>query len=341
MTVMRTRYRISVATSLLLLLSLSRVGARGDSGELATSAGGLHGGALVVTHAGVGTRPELADGPQSAADSALVLLQRGQSSLDAAIRATVLMENDCRFNAGTGANIRLDGKTIQMDASLMTRDGRFAAVGAIERVENPILVARAVLNTPHLFLVGEGATSFAHNMGFEDIIPTCPDAELKYKRRMLRLREAYGKPAGIEFDWRDYWNFPHPMPEDMKAWGTEGGTVGTVVRDGEGGFAVTLSTGGTSITLHGRVGDVPVFGAGVYAGPAGAVACTGYGEEIIRRALARSIYNRMASGVGAEQAVSDAARAFPEDHSIGLIAVDSQGWGVAANHKMAFGMAGR
>jgi L-asparaginase/beta-aspartyl-peptidase (threonine type) len=228
-----------------------------------------------------------------------------------------------------------------MDASLMTWDGRFAAVGAIERVENPILVARAVLDTPHLFLVGEGATSFAHNMGFEDIIPTCPDAERKYERRMLRLREAYGKPAGIAFDWRDYWNFPHPMPEDMKSWGSEGGTVGAVVRDGEGGFAATLSTGGTSITLYGRVGDVPVFGAGVYAGPAGAVACTGYGEEIIRRALARTVYETMASGVGAQQAVSEAAAAFPEDRSIGLIAVDSQGWGVAANRNMAFGVAGR
>jgi isoaspartyl peptidase/L-asparaginase-like protein (Ntn-hydrolase superfamily) len=250
------------------------------------------------------------------------------------------MEDDCRFNAGTGANIRLDGRTIQMDASLMTGDGRYAAVGAVERVKNPILVARAVLDTPHLLLVGEGATRFAHNAGFDDTVPVCPEAERKYERRMLHLREAYGAPEGIEFDWRDVWNFPDPMPEEMKSWGAEGGTVGTVARDREGGFAATLSTGGTSITLYGRVGDVPVFGAGIYAGPEGAVACTGYGEEIIRRALARSIYEGIASGLGAQRAVSEAARAFPGDHSIGLIAVDAEGWGVAANRKMAFGMAG-
>ena len=74
--------------------------------------------------------------------------------------------------AGTGANIRLDGKTLQMDASLMTSEGRFAAVGVIERVKNPIRVVRGVLDTPHLFRAGEGATRFAHKLGFEDIGPT-------------------------------------------------------------------------------------------------------------------------------------------------------------------------
>lgn len=335
---MRNRYGIQVATLFSLFLSAARVGAQGDQPE--TSAGGLREGILVVTHAGAGTPPELSDGPQAAADSALVLLLHGRSGLDAAIEATRLMEDDCRFNAGTGANIRLDGKTIQMDAALMTWDGRFAAVGAIERVENPILVTRAVLDTPHLFLVGEGATSFAHNAGFEDIIPSCPDAERKYERRIQRLREAYGSPEGIEFDWRRYWNFPGPMPEDMKAWGAEGGTVGAVVRDGEGRFAATLSTGGTSITLYGRVGDVPVYGAGLYAGPAGAVACTGHGEEIIQLAVARSIHERMESGVDAEQAVSEMVNEFPEGSSIGIIAVDVRGWSVVSNRKMAFGVAG-
>jgi len=119
---------------------------------------GSFSGAMALTHAGVGTPPERGDGAQAAADSAFAALRLGAPALQAAIAGTVEMEDDPRYNAGTGANIRLDGKTIQMDAALMTGDGRFAAVAVIERVRNPIRVARAVLDTPHLLLAGDGAT---------------------------------------------------------------------------------------------------------------------------------------------------------------------------------------
>jgi len=87
------------------------------------------------------------------------------------------------------------------------------------------------------------------------------------------------------------------------------------------------------------VGDVPVYGCGLYAGPAGAVACTGEGEEIIKRSMARSVYERMANGVPARQAVAQAFATFPKQFDLGLIAVDRQGWGVAANQPMAYGVA--
>ena len=308
--------------------------------EPMTLAGARRAGALVVTHGGVGSPPQVADGPQAAADTALGLLVLGKPSLDGAIAGTVHLEDDPRFNAGTGANIRLDGKTIQMDASLMTGEGRFAAVGVIERVRNPIRVARAVMDTPHLFLAGEGATRFAHKLGFKDEVPTCPEAEAKYSARMKRLAELMGRSDTTVFDWRQYWNFPNPMPPDVLAWGKHGDTVGTVARDRQGRFAAALSTGGTSITLYGRVGDVPVYGAGLYAGPAGAVACTGEGEEIIRRFMARSVYERMEKGVSAREAVRKAVESFPDRFDLGLIAVDRKGWGVAANRAMAYGVAG-
>jgi L-asparaginase / beta-aspartyl-peptidase len=309
---------------------------------LPTIAGARRAGPLAVVHGGVGSPPAVADGPQAAAAEALGALGRGGSCLDAAIAGTVHLENDPRFNAGTGANIRLDGRTIQMDAALMTSEGRFAAVGAIERVKNPILVARAVMDsTPHLFLVGEGATRFAHRIGFADVVPTCPEAEAKYQARMRRQREVFARTDTSVYDWRRYWNFPNPMPPDVVAWRKNGDTVGTVARDSLGRFAATLSTGGTSVTLYGRVGDVPVYGCGLYAGPAGAVACTGEGEEIIRRFMAHSVYESMAKGASARAAVEEAVRAFPERFDLGLIAVDKNGWGVAANRPMAYGMAGR
>jgi L-asparaginase / beta-aspartyl-peptidase len=307
-----------------------------------TLAGGNSRSAVVVCHGGVGSGPELKDGPQAAADTAMTVLASGGAALDGALGGTVHLENDPRFNAGTGANIRLDGKTIQMDASLMTGDGRFAAVGAIERVRNPVLVARAVMDsTPHLFLVGEGATAFAHRIGFEDVVPVSPQAETKYRARMKRQAEVFARTDTTVFDWRRYWNFRNPMPADVLGWRKRGDTVGTVARDAKGRFAATLSTGGTSVTLSGRVGDVPIYGCGLYAGPAGAVACTGDGEEIIKRFMARSVYEKLAKGVPAKRAVEEAVAEFPAIFDLGLIAVDRDGWGVAANRPMAWGMAGQ
>jgi L-asparaginase/beta-aspartyl-peptidase (threonine type) len=116
--------------------------------------------------------------------------------------------------------------------------------------------------------------------------------------------------------------------------------VGSVARDATGRFAATLSTGGTAVTLCGRVGDVPIYGAGLYAGPAGAVACTGEGEEIVKRAVARSVYERMSRGASARAAVEAAVAEFPERFDLGVIAVDRKGWGVAANRHMTYGVAG-
>lgn len=293
-------------------------------------------GRLAVAHAGVGTPSAQSDGPERAAAEALLRMEAGESALDGALAGTVTMEDDPRFNAGTGANIRLDGRTIQMDASLMTDDGRFAAVAVIERVKNPVLVARAVLDSPHVLLAGEGATRFAHRMGFEDVVPVSEAARADYARRSAAVRRALELEDGE--DWPALWNFPNPIPPELAP---ETDTVGTVVRDGEDRFAATLSTGGTAVTLYGRVGDVPIYGAGLFAGPAGAVACTGTGEEIIRQSLARTVYAALERGVRAREAVHRAVADFPKGASVGLIAVDAEGWAVAASESMAYGVAPR
>jgi isoaspartyl peptidase/L-asparaginase-like protein (Ntn-hydrolase superfamily) len=324
--------------------STPRIAVRRPSGSLEdedpikTMASGIAEGALVVTHGGAGSKPELADGPAKAAKAALALLVEDKPALDAAVEGTVVMEDDPRFNAGTGSNIRLDGKTIQMDAALMTHEGEFAAVAVIERVKNPIRVARLVLDSPHVLMAGEGATRFAHRLGVKDEVPVSAEAEKKYKDRMARLAELTAR-MGRNIDWRALWNYPTDMPDEIEHWAKGGDTVGTVARDREGGFAATLSTGGTSLTLYGRVGDVPVYGAGLFAGQHGAVACTGEGEEIIRQALARTVYLAIEAGTPARDAVSRAVREFPEDADVGLIAVDRFGWAVGANTEMAYGQA--
>jgi isoaspartyl peptidase/L-asparaginase-like protein (Ntn-hydrolase superfamily) len=306
-------------------------------------------GPLAVTHGGVGSPPDWADDCLRAAGLALAALEQGGSPLDAAVLGTLILEDYPRFNAGTGANIRLDGRSIQMDAAVMTSEGRFGAVAVIERVRNPVAVARALLDTPHLLLAGEGATRFAHAAGFADELPTCPEAEAKYRQRIAELLAGQAGEGYATFNWRRYWNYPGPIPPELMAPAVGDSvsradpgphdTVGTVARGANGRFAATLSTGGTSLTLYGRVGDVPIYGAGCYAGPAGAVACTGFGEGIIRHAMARTVYDLLASEVPAREAVRRGCALFPADAALGLIAVDARGWGVAANRSMAYGQA--
>lgn len=324
------------------------------SAPTTTLAGGaVPAGPLAVTHGGAGAPPEWSPGCQAAAEKALAALRGGASALDGAVAGTMVMEDDPRFNAGTGANIRLDGRTIQMDAAVMTSEGRFGAVAVIEHVRNPVAVARAMLDTPHLLLAGEGATRFARAAGFADVTPRCDKAEADYQKRIASLLAGRDETFG-RFDWRRYWNFPHPIPPELGGGGADGAgapaaaapphrpgdTVGTVARDAQGRFAATLSTGGTSLTLYGRVGDVPIYGAGLFAGPAGAVACTGWGEAIIRRAAARAAYELLEQGVPAREAARQVCARFKPEEGFGVITIGRDGWGVASNLTMAHGHAG-
>jgi L-asparaginase/beta-aspartyl-peptidase (threonine type) len=292
-------------------------------------------GPVVVVHGGAGSPRARAIATAAAAEKGLAALRAGHPALDAALAATVQLEDDCAFNAGTGANIRLDGKTVQMDAAAMDgATGAFGAVAAIERVRNPVLVARKVMDTPHILIVGEGATRFARAMGFPDHDPSCPDSRARYERvrRVLRgLEEGPDSKAWKRFDWAKAWNFPGPIPEELRTAAGAPDTVGAVARDAAGRFAAAISTGGTTVTFHGRVGDVPIYAAGIYAGPHGAVACTGLGEEIVKRLVAKSVYDDLARGTPAQEAVERAIGAFPADALLGLVAISATGEGGGAN----------
>src|SRR5829696_161301 len=97
-----------------------------------------------VAHGGVGTPGEHSDGCRTAVDRALAVLASTGDPLEAAVAGAIVLEDDPRYNAGTGSIVRLDG-AVQMDASVMESGGRFGAVAGVERVKNPVLVARAVL----------------------------------------------------------------------------------------------------------------------------------------------------------------------------------------------------
>lgn len=288
-------------------------------------------GPAAVVHGGAGSPRSRMDGTDRAATQALAALKAGGSALEAALAGVVVLEDDPRFNAGTGANIRLDGKTIQMDAACMDgATGGFGAVAALEGVKNPVLVARKVMDTPHILIVGEGATRFARAMGFPEFDPTCAENRARFERVLAILKGS--DPRQLEawkrYDWKRSWNFPTPLKEALGS----PDTVGCVTRDNGGRFAAAISTGGTTITFYGRVGDVPMYGAGIYAGPKGAVACTGNGEDIVKHLVAKATYDLLARGMSAQRAVDAILRTFPADIDLGLVAIGPASTGGGCNY---------
>ena len=199
--------------------------------------------AAAIAHAGLSTPPDRSDGPQAAVDAALAIVDAGGDPLDAVVAGVKVLEDDPRFNAGTGSRVRIDGETVQMDASIMSSDGRFAAVAAIERVKNPIAVARAVLDTPHVLLVGDGATRFARTLGMPDYDPSTPEMTAKARATQQQLLTSAPELPEVwrTFDWRTHWNFEKPLDAVGLGAAVDPGassdTVGVVVRTADGRFA--------------------------------------------------------------------------------------------------------
>ncbi len=295
--------------------------------------------AAAIAHGGVGSPPSRSDGCRKAVDAALAALEPGGDPLVAAVAGVVVMEDDSRFNAGTGSRVRLDGETVQMDAAVMTSAGRFGAVAVIEKVKNPVEVASALLDTPHLLLAGDGATAFARSLGMASYDPATPEMRAATKEIQQRLVKADPSlpKRWQSFDWRSRWNFERTLAEaglDETDLGTD--TVGVAVRSTDGRFAVALLTGGTSITLRGRVGDVPVYGAGLYAGPRGATAATGTGERIIEQSLSRKVHDWLAAGATPDQAGQRAVKAISGTGAIGVIVIGPRKLAAVADRTMAW-----
>jgi L-asparaginase/beta-aspartyl-peptidase (threonine type) len=273
--------------------------------------------AIIVAHGGVSFPEEESDGVEKAALEAWrVLEEEGGSALDAAVAAVVVMEDDGRFDAGTGSYYNLDG-VIEMDAAVMDELERCGAVAAIKNVKNPILVARELTATPHILLAGEGAENFARSMGYKKYEPGTERTKERLEDVRRRLE------SGNVHPWAEHWrSFQRP------------GTVGAVVYDGKDGFGAANSTGGTSYQLAGRVGDSALIGCGLYASKEGAVCTTGIGEDIIQKVLAKSVYDQIVGGISLTDACQWGVDLYPKKTPMGVIAVTKKGYGIVANDTM-------
>ncbi len=288
----------------------------------------------VVAHGGAGSPVEFSEGCEKACQAAFELLRHGKTALDAAVEAVRILEDDGRFNAGSGSVLRLDGRTIEMDAAVMDSGNTLGAVISIRDVKNPILVARAVTDTPHVALSGRGATVFARKRGFAPYHHVSPHALERYEKlkqliRTGRLGEE--NPMWRGHDIQSLWNSEEASYPDLFS----GDTVGAVTIDKKGSMAVAASTGGASPMMVGRVGDTPLIGCGFYAGSVSAIAVTGIGEEIIKRMLAKNVYDIVLSGEDVETACKKGVGMFPAEIAAGVIGISRTGYAIASNKTMA------
>jgi beta-aspartyl-peptidase (threonine type) len=287
----------------------------------------------VVAHGGAGSPSHLSDGCKTACESAFDLLEDGRSALDAVVEAARILEDDGRFNAGSGSALRLDGETIEMDAGVMDSKGNIGIVIAIKNAKNPVLVARNVLKTPHVALAGDGATIFARKQGFEPFHKVSKSALERYKKVKQIIKE--GRLSEEAPRWKNHsteslWNFEGISYKEVFR-----DTIGAVAVDKQGVFAVSNSTGGFSPMMLGRVGDAPMIGCGFYAGRVCAIAATGMGEEIIKKMLAKTVYDMTSRGEDIKKACEEGINMFPSEITVGIIGISSAGYTAISNKEMA------
>ena len=120
----------------------------------------------IICHGGAGHTPKVQDGVDKAAEKGWKILTETNNPTLAATAATIVMENDFRFNAGTGSCLREDG-SVQNDAAVATSDGRMGSIANLQNFKNPVLIARELLDEFVTMLTGKGAIEFALKKGFK------------------------------------------------------------------------------------------------------------------------------------------------------------------------------
>jgi len=250
---------------------------------------------IILVHGGAGRRA-LSKRQALCLQQALVesfqLLKNEMPAIQAVESAIRALEASGLFNAGLGSNRQLD-RVQRMDASIMEGSGlRAGAVASIEGIMHPITAARLVMEkTEHVLLVGEPATRFARYFQVEPQPP---------RRRRSRQRRLHAAGANTL---RLFAKIANSRSVRERSVGKE--TVGAVALDRAGTVAAGASTGGVEVMLPGRVGDTPLIGSGVYAdNQSGAVSMTGWGESIIRIAVAKEIADLLERGMSPAKATS-------------------------------------
>lgn len=208
------------------------------------------------------------------------ILSAGGRALDAVEAGARVPEADpAETSVGYGGLPDRDGH-VTLDACIMDEKGNCGSVAFLEHIVHPVSVARAVMEkTPHVMLVGDGALRFALANGFKKKKLLTPQAEKTWKEW---AKKAEYKPV-INAENHD--------------------TIGIIALDAQGNLSGACTTSGMAFKMHGRVGDSPIIGAGLFVdNEAGAATATGLGEEVMRIVGCHLVVELMRQGHSPEEA---------------------------------------
>lgn len=260
----------------------------------------------------------------AANQAAWEVLGKGGSALDAVEQGVRVPEADLKnMTVGKGGYPDRDGH-VTLDACIMDAAGNCGSVAALERIAHPISVARLVMErTPHVMLVGEGALQFALENGFEAENLLTPEGEKAWQEW---LKEKKYKPV---------MNIENQSFSAKKLPGNQYNhdTIGMLALDAKGNIAGACTTSGMAFKMHGRVGDSPIIGAGLYVdNEVGGATATGVGEEVIRNVGSFLVVELMRQGYSPEAACKEAVMRIvkkkPETAKqiqVGFLAVNKKG----------------
>jgi isoaspartyl peptidase/L-asparaginase-like protein (Ntn-hydrolase superfamily) len=236
------------------------------------------------------------------------VLMHGGKALDAVEKGVNVAEVDPEIHTvGYGSYPDRDG-FITLDACIMDEHGNCGSVTFLQNMKKPVSVARAVMEkTKHVMLSGEGALQFALANGFE-----MEDLHTEFSRR----------------SWEEWVKNNNYLPVNKH----NHDTISMLAIDGKGDLSGACSTSGTAFKYHGRVGDSPIIGAGLYVdNEIGAAGGTGVGEVVMKTLGTYSIVENMRHGYSpqeaCEEAVKRALKKVPDARSnpIYFIAVNKEG----------------
>jgi N4-(beta-N-acetylglucosaminyl)-L-asparaginase len=248
------------------------------------------------------------------------VLEKGGRALDAVETGVKIPEADMNnHTVGRAGYPDRDGH-VTLDACIMDEFGNCGSVAAMENIAHPISVARAVMEkTPHVMLVGDGATQFAVEQGFKKEKLLTPESEKAWKEWLKTAK--YSPVMNIE-------NKQHRPGSKYNH-----DTIGMLAIDAKGNISGACTTSGMAFKLHGRVGDSPIIGAGLYVdNEVGGATSTGVGEEVIRNVGSFLVVELMRQGFSPEDACKEAVKRIikkkpntAKDIQVGFLAINKKG----------------
>jgi N4-(beta-N-acetylglucosaminyl)-L-asparaginase len=237
------------------------------------------------------------------------ILSAKGTALDAVEAGAVYMENEINCCVGLGGYPDRDG-FVTLDSCIMDHKANCGAVACLERIKHPVSVARKVMEkTPHVILVGAGAQQFAVENGFSlESNELSEDAKKAYAEWLIKSE--YKPVINIE-------NLPAGQagkkqngpfaPNYFEDGSVNHDTMGLVALDAIGNLSGAVTTSGMAFKLHGRVGDSPIIGAGLFVdNEIGAATSSGTGEEVIRICGTHLVVEFMRQGYTPEMACKKA-----------------------------------